>query len=601
MRYLLLLIMLYISAIITGCFNADQTSNQQPTIDVVEDQDSVAVTYEILVGGVYTDKIIMTVIDSTSQVTYETRREQMTEDKAFFNLMIPADKEIILTYTCFNKEELVASNIKTITLFNDTTIASTPDKVPVFITSSNDTTMNIGDKISFSEIKFSDDSKFLKFEYDHMGNGTFQDNPQYVYKEEGTFFAIICISDSFHTIYDTVVVTVENFSFSSNRATSSSSNTENSPVNSSANAASNSSISETMGRSSSATTQIFSSFSPSSSSKVVSSSVAYSSSSVILSSSSKGSSSSSNSIPSSSITTSSSSSIPSSSSSIISSSSISSSSQVIVTISIEQAYQEAQLGLNYQLNAIVSPLHYKDSIQWASNNTGVLVLPKSSSIKDTAMASALDFGLATITASVGAVNAQCTVNVNIFEDSRDSQTYKTTIIGSQVWMAENLRYMWTYQQSSAPTDSAGWCYDAPDKNWFYTCADYGRYYIVDQLGGVCPAGWHAPSVSEFDTLVLAAQTELGSFNITYALKSSDFWYTGAGTNQLGFNARPSGYGTGASNPTFSGKDTVAYFWTTDRPSYLWETARNITIEDTEFKSVDQETFKRLPVRCVKDD
>ena len=136
-------------------------------------------------------------------------------------------------------------------------------------------------------------------------------------------------------------------------------------------------------------------------------------------------------------------------------------------------------------------------------------------------------------------------------DSRDGQTYKTVQIGSQTWMAQNLNY------KTAGSN----CYNNRANN----CAKYGRFYTwaaaMDSVGkwdksgngcgygktcspsypvrGVCPAGWHLPSKTEWETLFDAVG---GQSTASAKLKSKSGWYSnGNGTDAFGFSALPAGY------------------------------------------------------------
>jgi uncharacterized protein (TIGR02145 family) len=115
---------------------------------------------------------------------------------------------------------------------------------------------------------------------------------------------------------------------------------------------------------------------------------------------------------------------------------------------------------------------------------------------------------------------------NQFTDSRDGKTYKTVVIGTQIWMAENLAYK---------ASSGCWAYNNDTNN----VATYGYLYNWETAKIVCPAGWHLPTDDEWVTLInyLDGEKVAGG-----KLKSTTGWdspNTGA-TNESGFTALPAG-------------------------------------------------------------
>ena len=118
-------------------------------------------------------------------------------------------------------------------------------------------------------------------------------------------------------------------------------------------------------------------------------------------------------------------------------------------------------------------------------------------------------------------------------DSRDGQTYKTVTIGKQTWMAENLNY--DVQGSYCYLDSVDYC------------SNYGRFYPWNLTKDVCPAGFHLPSKSEWETLIKSA----GGEEYAYTLLKSRVgpideyiaWLgegTAVGRDDYGFSALPIG-------------------------------------------------------------
>lgn len=91
-------------------------------------------------------------------------------------------------------------------------------------------------------------------------------------------------------------------------------------------------------------------------------------------------------------------------------------------------------------------------------------------------------------------------------DARDGQVYKTTTIGSQTWLAQNLNYR--------TANSACYNKDAD------SCFKYGRLYAWNDAKNACPSGWHLPDTTEWN--VLLAETG-GKDSATVNLISKNGW------------------------------------------------------------------------------
>jgi uncharacterized protein (TIGR02145 family) len=118
-----------------------------------------------------------------------------------------------------------------------------------------------------------------------------------------------------------------------------------------------------------------------------------------------------------------------------------------------------------------------------------------------------------------------------FTDPRDKKTYKTTKIGTQTWMAENLDY-------GGKNDDIGVCYNKKAEN----CKKWGAMYTWAEANKVCPHGWHLPSDKEWQTLVDFAD---GYHVAGKELKAKNGWKdgkgkSGNGDDAFGFAALPGG-------------------------------------------------------------
>ena len=210
-------------------------------------------------------------------------------------------------------------------------------------------------------------------------------------------------------------------------------------------------------------------------------------------------------------------------------------------------------------------------------------------------------------------------------DDRDGQVYKTVEIGSQTWMAENLNYDYNYGTAHS------YCYAD-------SCSKYGRLYTwsatVDSAAvfstagkgcgchasrspsggivrGVCPVGWHVPSLSEFQTLI----SYVGGYRVAGAnLKSTSGWksnskYVGNGSDSYGFSALPAGVYTDAITYhvyRFYDVGNFAFFWTTSKGSCVADRLRLGWADDSSnlsnISTADEraDMYSARSVRCLKD-
>lgn len=141
---------------------------------------------------------------------------------------------------------------------------------------------------------------------------------------------------------------------------------------------------------------------------------------------------------------------------------------------------------------------------------------------------------------------------------QDGNTYKTITIGSQTWMAENLRTTKYRNGEAIPriTDydawrkiSAGAYCNYRNTNNIDTIATFGRLYnwytVIDERN-LAPQGWHIPTKEEFQVLIdyLGGDTVAGRKMKEIGLSH---WITyNDANNESGFTALPAGsrYGFG---------------------------------------------------------
>jgi len=212
-----------------------------------------------------------------------------------------------------------------------------------------------------------------------------------------------------------------------------------------------------------------------------------------------------------------------------------------------------------------------------------------------------------------------------FTDARDKKTYKTTKIGNQTWMAENLNY-------HGSDGYLGLCYDKKPEY----CQKYGRLYDWSEaMGidrgfnrkswtgknakhqGICPAGWHLPSDKEFQALVdFAGGKDIAGTK----LKAKEGWraveckwteveeddrgrkskteYDKCPTDEFGFSAIPGGYGN--SDGYFVNVSNNGSWWSSTESNSGYAYFRIMRYDS---ENVVRDEFHKdilFNVRCVQD-
>ena len=192
-------------------------------------------------------------------------------------------------------------------------------------------------------------------------------------------------------------------------------------------------------------------------------------------------------------------------------------------------------------------------------------------------------------------------------------TYKTIQIGTQMWMAENLKTSRFNDGTVIPlvTDNSAWanlttsayCWYNNDSN-SYKPSIGGLYnWPAVNSSKLCPKGWHVPSETEWTNLAIY----LGGENIAGGeLKGTGtiLWLSpnSSATNKSGFTALPGGerYGTFAYNVRFDNIGIDGYWWSSTESSTTEAWERYIYYKDGGLIKLSNDKRTGNSVRCLKD-
>ena len=211
----------------------------------------------------------------------------------------------------------------------------------------------------------------------------------------------------------------------------------------------------------------------------------------------------------------------------------------------------------------------------------------------------------------GGTNTQGKIGPNVTDI--DGNTYKTVYIGTQQWMAENLKVSKYNDGTTIPnvTDKTQWS-NLTTGAWCYYDNDvannskFGKLYnwytvstITNDNKNLCPVGWHVPTDSEWtvltdylggESVAGAKMKEVGTTN--WKSPNTD------ATNTSLFTGLPGGYRL--DNGNYYEVGTFCYWWssTENNTSFAW--SRYLYKYDGNAPRDNLGKKNAFSVRCLRD-
>jgi uncharacterized protein (TIGR02145 family) len=192
----------------------------------------------------------------------------------------------------------------------------------------------------------------------------------------------------------------------------------------------------------------------------------------------------------------------------------------------------------------------------------------------------------------------------------EGNVYKTVQIGSQTWMAENLKTTKFNNDSAIPnvTDNSDWiglsssayCWYNNDINNKNLIGALYNWFTVN-TGLLCPTGWHVPTDNEWSALT----SYIGGENIAGAeMKETGVTHWAepnmGATNSSGFTALPGGQ-RHESDGTFIGASLYDVWWSSTEYNIYKSWYRSVaTINTVVFRSSGSLKQRGFSIRCIKD-
>lgn len=192
----------------------------------------------------------------------------------------------------------------------------------------------------------------------------------------------------------------------------------------------------------------------------------------------------------------------------------------------------------------------------------------------------------------------------------DGNIYGVVTIGTQKWMAENLKTT-HFANGDEISDGTGlgdyselyypiywFAYDDDLNN----VSTYGRLYTwatVNDGRNICPDGWHVPSDAEWTTLTdyLGGEDIAGGKLREAGTEHWETPNTGA-SNESGFTALPGG--VRSSHGSFSSFGNYCYWWSSTENDAMFAEKRHLGNSTSKIYGGNYVKQTGLSVRCLKD-
>ena len=189
----------------------------------------------------------------------------------------------------------------------------------------------------------------------------------------------------------------------------------------------------------------------------------------------------------------------------------------------------------------------------------------------------------------------------------EGNVYRTVKIGTQTWMAENLkvtRYP-NGEKIQEVTNRDSWVSCNSAYCWYnndtFFKNTYGALYNYYALSTIAPKGWHIPTVEEWETLIdFLGGAEKAGAKLKEA--GTDHWSSSNAetTNENNFTALPAGERIiGINSSNFIQLNEQAWFWTSTDKNAFKSWSYLIKAGSNEILKVPWNTNAGLSVRCIK--